>query len=405
MHDQHKRPNKQIAESGELESLRKLVEEQRQLIERANGDLVKMQHDFGDFAYVVSHVLRGPISSILGIFELLDSKSLTPENEHYFEIIKSRTQIVDEVIHDLNQIVGLQRGVRDIIQVIEPKEIIENLLGYFSKEIDTKALNIQWDLDGVSSFLSSKETIRNIFYHLIDNALIHGCLSDKPQITFAASIENDLIKFVVTDNGPGMDLGKISNKIFEPYYKYSKNSHNKGLGLYLAKLQVEMLGGSIGAFSEPGKGFSVHFDIPKIERAERRVLLDSDVVRFTYYPELSAIKAKWKRDLKPSEFNEVFGFILDFIKRYKTNFWIADISDSNNNEIELNQVRRKFRARFHETGIDMLIIVTGDATDRGVNNETNISEQIQSAYTIPVVVCKSLDDAIAIISKSKTANQ
>jgi signal transduction histidine kinase len=61
-----------------------------------------------------------------------------------------------------------------------------------------------------------------------------------------------ILKF--KDNGIGIDIEKYKDKLFKLYQRFHDNPDGKGLGLYLVKSQLEVLGGSIAVESEVGKG-------------------------------------------------------------------------------------------------------------------------------------------------------
>ena len=64
----------------------------------------------------------------------------------------------------------------------------------------------------------------------------------------------DKIKLSVRDNGRGMDMGRNGEKLFGMYSTFHGNEDARGIGLFLVKSQVEVMGGSITAESKPGEG-------------------------------------------------------------------------------------------------------------------------------------------------------
>ena len=66
--------------------------------------------------------------------------------------------------------------------------------------------------------------------------------------------EDGRVFFTVSDNGLGIDMEKHGDKLFGMYKTFHGNENSKGIGLFITKNQIESMGGSIEAESEPGKG-------------------------------------------------------------------------------------------------------------------------------------------------------
>jgi signal transduction histidine kinase len=64
------------------------------------------------------------------------------------------------------------------------------------------------------------------------------------------------------DNGTGIDLKLHGNKLFGLYNRFHSNIEGKGVGLFMVKTQIEVLGGKISVTSEPGKGTEFIIELP-----------------------------------------------------------------------------------------------------------------------------------------------
>ncbi len=368
------------------------LKEKERALKLAHEQIVRLQNDLLEFSYAVSHNLRGPVSSILGLFELLNDHKFTPAIQKMIDAIKSKTETVDSIIYDLNSIVSLKKGVKDIFQVVDIDFAINEILDSNKRLI--KSRNVGVDLSGIEKkeLLVSKASFYSIIESVVENALIHGLDADKPLITVSSQQKGNNLEIIIADNGRGIDLEVHSKRIFKAYEKLNLNSTGKGLGLYLAKLQCEMLGGEINIESQPNNGTKVIIKLPVRDEDSRHVLLESNEVKFVYFPKISTIKAVWKKAITANEFDTLFRFILDFISKYKTTSWIADIRDSFNNEDELNAVRSRFKSRISEAGLERLALIVNHVDFANRKNGRNL-ENIKRAYSIPVAFFTSIDDA------------
>lgn len=367
------------------------MDEKDLLLERTASDLLKMENNFQEFAYAVSHNLRGPMSSILGLTMMADAESDEDQLRGLIDMIRTKAVEVDHIIHDLNQIVSLHKGVYDIRQMIDLKELMIDILqGFRSK---SKA---SFDIESSQVyFLTSLETVRSILSQIIDNAVKYSNFVEKPLITVRACDSEDKVRIEVIDNGIGIAPGSLE-QVFKPYVRANWEQPGKGLGLYYAKLQVEMIGGSIEMESVPSGGTTVRVSLPKEIQSDEHVVMDSSLGKFTYFPKQSTMFAKWKQNMDVNDFNQFFHIITQFIKRYRVIAWVADIRDSYNDEKKLNKVRERFRSPFESYKVQCLILIL-DKDDITDPSDPRNLKAIKENYTMPIYFVTSQEEAFSII--------
>ncbi|MGM1044525.1 MAG: sensor histidine kinase [Bacillota bacterium] len=115
-----------------------------------------------------------------------------------------------------------------------------------------KEITVNVDLDKVI-YSGNEDLTQQLWLNLIDNAIKFSDQGGLINITLA--YENDEIRFVIQDNGSGMD-DQTKAHIFDKFYQ-GDTSHSKtgyGLGLPLVKRIVELCGGDVGVQSQSGKG-------------------------------------------------------------------------------------------------------------------------------------------------------
>jgi len=99
----------------------------------------------------------------------------------------------------------------------------------------------------------------SILYNLVTNAIKYKSKYRYLLITISAKV-NDVNELIITvaDNGIGMDMDKVKDKLFKLYSRFNTHVAGDGMGLFLVKTQVEALGGRIQVESEVNKGSSFH---------------------------------------------------------------------------------------------------------------------------------------------------
>jgi len=107
--------------------------------------------------------------------------------------------------------------------------------------------------------------MEQVFQNLIDNAITY---MDKPEgiVKIGCADEGTQWTFRVSDNGPGIDR-QYHDKIFQIFQTLAPRDEHEssGVGLTLVKKIIEQYGGSLWVESEPGKGSTFYFTLPKME--------------------------------------------------------------------------------------------------------------------------------------------
>ena len=93
----------------------------------------------------------------------------------------------------------------------------------------------------------------SIFFNLISNSIKYRN-GQAPVIQISSKKINNKIILRFKDNSMGIDLSAHASKIFGLYHKFHTHKEGKGMGLYMTKTQVEILGGNISVKSAVGQG-------------------------------------------------------------------------------------------------------------------------------------------------------
>ncbi len=235
--------------------------------EGLHAELRQKYNDLMQFNYIVSHNLRSPIANIIGLTEILkfhyaEEASETGELVNY---ISDSVNSIDSIIQDLNLILSARKPINEKLEELDLNDLIKSVKNNLKKQISESAAAIEISIQpGAARFKSIKSYIQSIFYNLISNSIKYAREGINPVISIAASkTESDLcIEF--QDNGIGMDLDHIGDKLFGLYKKFNFDKEGKGLGLHMTKTQLESLGGKIEVKSAPGQGTTFRITLPQL---------------------------------------------------------------------------------------------------------------------------------------------
>jgi signal transduction histidine kinase len=251
---------KTLNENLEVQVAKRTLELQKTLT-----DLEKRNRDLDQFSHVISHNLRGPVASILGLGRILDRDNPSdPVNLEIFNRLISAAENLDSVVSDLSVILevkGNQELPKEKIELAQVVKQAEKLL-----ENDIKKSGLQVTLSGETTVVSGvKAYLESIHYNLLTNAIKYAAADRPPFVKIAASSQQTekgnhcLITY--TDNGIGI-AAEDYEKIFQPYKRLSAKGNGKGLGLYLVKTQIEAMGGNISVSSQVGTGTTFTIQLP-----------------------------------------------------------------------------------------------------------------------------------------------
>lgn len=239
-------------------------------LKRANARLTELDKLKDEFVYVASHELRTPMTAIKSYL--------------WLALHKDQEKLGDELKRDLGRAYisteRLIKLVQDmlIISRIEGKRLLLNkekfdlyeLIKQIYEELKIKATEKKIDFVLVPNkepmiVFADKIRISEVVQNLIGNAL--KFTPEGGDIILSVYLKNGIIETSISDTGPGItkeNLPFLFQKFGRLEQSYSKVAENggTGLGLYISKQIIEMLGGKIWVESEEGKGSTFSFTVP-----------------------------------------------------------------------------------------------------------------------------------------------
>ncbi len=226
----------------ENKSNHKLLKLQNSKMQTQNEELMR-------FNYIISHDLKEPIRSIVGLTGLLAKKTNGENSDISSEIVTLGTRLNNMV----NDIVKFQE-IDKISQNIESfslSEIIENIKSNISKTLTKSDAVITHH--GVDQISGLKTCVYLILKNLIENSIKYN--NKKPVITIQCSTENCHYSITVTDNGIGIpDI--YQDEVFVMFKRLNqiKSEKGSGLGLSISKKIAQKDGATLEILKSGNEG-------------------------------------------------------------------------------------------------------------------------------------------------------
>lgn len=230
---------------------------------RLAAEQKRYQEEFRQFAYAVSHDLREPIRMIVSYTQLLERRykgELDSEGQEFMRYIMDATQRMDRLLGDLLLYSQQFRTVDQPLAEIDPEGALQGAILTIEPLVRESAAKITSEPLLTVSFDFGQMTL--LFKQLLTNAITFRG-TEPPKIQISAVDAGDAVQFSVQDNGIGIEP-KYQEQIFGVFKRlHGRELPGTGIGLAVCKRIVEQRGGRIWVESEPGKGSTFHFTVPK----------------------------------------------------------------------------------------------------------------------------------------------
>jgi len=246
-------------------SKRKNLELQERKI---TSDLIQRNNDLEQFTYIVSHNLRGPVATILGISDVIKDENIKDSEKNFFiDGLIGSVKKLDDVIMDLNNIIRSKSTVNEKKEEVCFSDLLAEVTSGIHNITSNKLLDIRSDFNEIDSMITLKSYLYSIFYNLISNSIKYRQPDIPLIIEIKSKRKNDKVELLFRDNGMGIDLQRKGEQVFGLYKRFHIDAaEGKGMGLFMVKTQVETLGGRISIESEVNIGtqFKIEFELPEL---------------------------------------------------------------------------------------------------------------------------------------------
>ncbi|MCW3106322.1 MAG: arcB 3 [Segetibacter sp.] len=235
-----------------------------EVLEKSNKELRKSNRELDKFVYSVSHDLRAPLTSMLGIIDISEDVTADQFMVTNLGMLKTSITKLDCFIGD---ILNYSRNARQTVmkEEINFKEMLDeimNNLKYMNGK--NRMVKVNVNISNDAPFVSDKQRLGIVLNNLISNAIRYqNPKTANPFVYIKVHSNTTGTSIQVRDNGVGVKK-ELHEKIFEMFYRVSHNSEGSGLGLYIVKETIEKLNGRIEVESELEVGTQFNIHLPNL---------------------------------------------------------------------------------------------------------------------------------------------
>jgi len=230
-------------------------------------ELVRLEEVRRDFVANASHELRTPLAAIRGFAEtLLDSESLAAaDRKSYIEVIHRHALRLAAIVEDLLELSTIESRTSKLeIRPVDVASVADSWIADSRLRLEERRIDVEFHVAGAPLALADARAVDQVIGNLLDNAMKYT----EPGGSIDVKIEarGDRVRVSIADTGIGIPREDRS-RIFERFYRVdrarSRALGGTGLGLAIVKHLVQAMRGEITVESEPGRGSTFTFVLPR----------------------------------------------------------------------------------------------------------------------------------------------
>jgi signal transduction histidine kinase len=248
--------------TGEREAER----ERERLLQEARQATDEAEHQSrlkDEFLTTLSHELSTPMNVILGWLTILDRSDPLRDASSAIAVIRRNAEHQAKLIEDLLDMTRLMAGAVHLdLKEVDVGAVVEATTRGLQSLADEKSVELTTSVEpGIGEVLADAKRLQQVLWNLVQNAVKFTQSGGRVEIR--AWRAHDQLRITVQDTGQGIDQEFLPH-VFERFRQQdastTKEAYGLGLGLSIAKLLIELHGGSIEA-SSPGVGQGATFTV------------------------------------------------------------------------------------------------------------------------------------------------
>lgn len=240
-----------------------VIRHSKNKLREQNTHLQHTNQALDNFVYHISHDLRAPLASVLGLIHICHLSNNYEEVKYYLQLIEENVERLDKFITD---VLDYSRNSRTELEQepIDFQKLCQESWEHLAYMIIDENIELQTSIELPQTFLCDYYRLKIIFNNLLSNAIKYRRTQEdiKSWVRVQVHYPNpQQLQIKITDNGQGISEEYLPN-VFKMFYRAAYNAKGSGLGLYIVREVVEKMHGTITVQSTLGKGTSFIILLP-----------------------------------------------------------------------------------------------------------------------------------------------
>jgi signal transduction histidine kinase len=247
-----------------LQNANQELESANEEVHRQNEQLTNLNNELDSLVYRVSHDLRSPVASVMGLIGIARLEKDSGRIMEYMDLQEKTLHRMDAFIRD---IISYSRNKRTSLspQPVDFESMVKDVFADHSHLENAEKIEKTVQVNQPGDFVSDKRRLSIVLSNLLSNAIrYHDTTKPRPEITISVATDARQARIEIRDNGQGIGPEHVG-RVFEMFYRANEKTKGSGLGLYLVKEAVEKMGGSISVESQLGTGTTFFITLPNLK--------------------------------------------------------------------------------------------------------------------------------------------
>ena len=235
----------------------------RQELMQSMDQVKRSNQKLEDFAYVVSHDLKSPISNLRSLLDMLDRASIVGDyNQQVITMIDGSVSKLSDMLSSFMSVFLTEEGLQESPKRLTMSQELNDVLRALNQLTDETNTTIDTDFSEVPTIVFVPVLFQSILQNLITNSIKYSSPERDPVIRISSHDADDYVLLRFQDNGIGIDTERNQQNLFKLFKRFNpKHAEGNGVGLYTIKSILDTSGGKIEIDSEVGEGtvFKLYF--------------------------------------------------------------------------------------------------------------------------------------------------
>jgi signal transduction histidine kinase len=217
--------------------------EHEALLQKEKNDIIEKKNaELDSFFYRVSHDLKGPISSLLGLHNLVQLDIHDRSALKLFDLYNGQALRMNNIVMGLINLTEI-KNTEELKSKIDFELLVDECIRSCHYLDQSSRIVIKKEIEPLQ-FISEWAIINTILQNLIENAIKYSRREIESFVTVSIFVDGNFVVLRVEDNGQGIPEKQQGN-IFDMFFRANDRTQGSGLGLYILKRAVERLRGNI----------------------------------------------------------------------------------------------------------------------------------------------------------------
>lgn len=240
-------------------------------LKRLNVRLKHADHYKSIFLASMSHELRTPLNSIIGYTGIVlmgMTGELNNEQHKQLKKVKNNANHLLSLINDILDISKIEANKIELeIEEFKLMDVVKEVVEIISLKAEEKQIAVKNDINKNLILTTDKRRLKQVILNLASNSVKYS--NSGTVRIYTDYLPENKFRLTVEDNGIGIsEIDKA--KLFQPFQQIdstlARKTSGTGLGLYLSRKIISLLGGYISVNSELGKGSQFYFEMPIVNK-------------------------------------------------------------------------------------------------------------------------------------------